>query len=83
MRSKFVVVWLAVAMTACASAPAANRIAQLEHARQANPLSQATLRALGIAYYKAARYDDARTALVEATRLGPNDGTSALYLGMT
>jgi len=83
MRSTFALVWLAVVMAACASAPAANRIAQLEQARQANPLSQSTLRALGIAYYKAARYDDARKALVEATRLDPNDGTSALYLGMT
>ena len=83
MRSKYVWLLMAAMATACASAPPAGRIAQLEQARAANPLSPATLRALGIAYYKAGRYGDARTALAEAARLDPNDGTSALFLGLT
>jgi TolB-like protein len=82
MRSRLALMWLTAGITACASAPSGSRIAQLEQARQANPASRSTLRSLGIAYYKAGRYSDARPALVEATRLDPNDGTSALFLGM-
>ena len=80
--SKFVLVALASGIVACATVPAGNRIAQLEQARQENPTSQRTLRDLGIAYYRADRYDDARKALTEASRLDPNDGTSALFLGL-
>ena len=39
-------------------------------------------RSLGIAYYKAGRYSDARVALETAARLQPRDGTTALYLGL-
>jgi TolB-like protein len=69
--------------TACATANPAERIARLERERAANPSSAATWRSLGIVYYKEGRYDDARRALVEAKRLDANDGTTALYLGMT
>jgi TolB-like protein len=40
------------------------------------------LRALGIQYYKAQRYTDSRTVLVEAAALAPNDGVIALYRGL-
>ena len=83
MRPSSVLVLLVAGFAACASVPPGNRIAQLEQARQQNPASQSTLRSLGIAYYKADRLDDARRALTEAGRLDPNDGTSALFLGLT
>jgi len=69
--------------TACANPPMAERIARLERERAANPSSATTWRSLGIVYYKEGRYDEARRALTEAKRLDPNDGTTALYLGMT
>jgi Tetratricopeptide repeat./Curli production assembly/transport component CsgG. len=55
----------------------------LERQQQSNPQSAAVNRALGIAYYKAERYPDARAALETAARLEPKDGTTALYLGLT
>lgn len=58
-------------------------IARLEAARAANPSSAPAARALGISYFKAGRFTDARLALEAARRLDPNDGTSALYLGLT
>lgn len=58
-------------------------IAKLEAARAANPSSVAALRALGVAYYKAQRYQDARTVLDHARRLDPKDGVSALYAGLS
>ena len=84
MRSlKSMLVVLAAGIAACATVPATNRIPELEQARQQNPASPGTLRSLGIAYYRAERYDDARKTLAEAARLDPNDGTSALFLGLT
>ena len=41
------------------------------------------LRSLGIAYYKSGNLKDARTALEQARKLNPRDGTAALYLGLT
>ena len=58
-------------------------IARLERQQKASPASAAVNRALGIAYYQAARYPDARAALETATRLEPADGTTALFLGLT
>lgn len=57
-------------------------IARLEQSRDRNPASAATLRALGVAYYKAGRWAEARTVLTKARELAPKDGVVALYLGM-
>lgn len=82
----------AIALAACvpAIAPAIAHaqanvtpgITKLEQKRQASPEAVPVLRALGIAYYKAARWADARAALQRARELAPNDGVVALYLGM-
>jgi len=58
-------------------------IARLERARAADPESPAVQRSLGIAYFSAKRYDDARAALQHATSADPRDGVAALYLGLT
>jgi TolB-like protein len=57
-------------------------IARLETQRTASPKSVEVLRALGIQYYKAQRYTDARGVLTEAASLAPTDGVIALYLGL-
>ena len=61
---------------------AGDAITKLERARTANPSSVAALRALGVAYFKADRFADARTVLDQARRLDPKDGVSALYGGL-
>lgn len=58
-------------------------ISRLEAARTANPRNVAALRALGVAYYKAERFADARTVLDQARTLDPRDGVSALYAGLS
>ena len=58
-------------------------IAKLEAERARRPQNVAALRALGVAYYKAKRYADARTVLDQARRLEPKDGVSALYAGLS
>ena len=68
---------------ACASGGAGASLARLEQEQHAAPGSFAVNRSLGVAYYKAGRYTDARAALETAARLQPNDGTTALYLGLT
>lgn len=71
--------------SACATAgltPAAS-VTRLEQQQRTSPASAAVNRSLGIAYYKAVRYAEARRALETATRLDPKDGTTALYLGLT
>src|SRR5947207_12775395 len=77
----------ALSLGACATAisGSADSIAKLERARASDPRSEAVVRNLGIAYFKATppRYDDARTALKEAVSLDPRDGVAALYLGLT
>ena len=50
---------------------------------QTNPKSEAAIRSLGIAYFKANRYTDARAALSEAVKANPKDGVASLYLGLT
>lgn len=80
MRSLFI-----LALLVGAAAPlAAQRdpVARLEAARAANPRNVAALRALGVAYYKANRFADARAVLEQARTLDPRDGVSALYAGL-
>src|SRR5687768_16401371 len=71
--------------TGCASVQPTPQvaIARLEAKRTESPKSVDVLRALGVQYYKAQRYADARTALTEAQTLAPNDGVVALYLGLS
>jgi len=66
---------------AAASGPEA--IARLERERSSHPQSEPVLRSLGIAYYKSGKLPEARTALDQARKLDPHDGTAALYLGLT
>ena len=81
-----VAVGVAMLIVGCASSGqqmSATALKRLEQARASRPNDAAVARNLGIAYYKARRYADARTALTQATRLDPKDGTAALYLGLT
>ncbi len=64
-------------------AQSAEAIARLEAAREARPNNVAALRALGVAYYKASRFSEARDVLDHARRIDPRDGVSALYAGMS
>lgn len=58
-------------------------IPALEQARDRQP-SDATARArLGVAYFKAERYSDARRALDSAVAWDPRNGIAAIFLGMT
>ena len=56
--------------------------ARLVNQVAANPQSVAANRALGIWYYKAGRFAEARVPLEKARRLDPRDGVSALYAGL-
>jgi tetratricopeptide (TPR) repeat protein len=75
----------AAAVSGCAPAisGSAENITRLEQARTADPKSESVQRSLGIAYFKASRYTEARTALQAATTADPRDGVAALYLGLT
>ena len=87
VRILFALVILAVAAPVLAAqrqaGPNRDAVSRLETARNARPDNVATLRALGIAYYKAERFQDAHTVLDQARRLDPRDGLSALYSGMS
>jgi tetratricopeptide (TPR) repeat protein len=77
---------LVLGLTACATGggmTTGESVTRLEQQQKSSPTSAAVNRSLGIAYYKAARYPDARAALETATRLDPKDGTTALYLGLS
>ena len=79
--------FLALMLVFLAVAPAAaqgggDAISRLEAARSRTPQNVAALRALGIAYYKAKRFADARTVLDQARQLDPKDAVSALYTGL-
>ena len=77
---------LLVGLAACATGggmSAGESVARLEQQQQSNPTSATVNRSLGIAYYKANRFPQARSALETATKLDPRDGTTALYLGLS
>ncbi len=78
---------LSLAALACACAPtisgSADNITKLERSRASEPKSEPVQRSLGIAYFKADRFSDARGALQQAMTMEPNDGVAALYLGLT
>lgn len=74
-----------LAINACATAisASADNIARLESASASKPASEAAQRSLGIAYFQANRYADARTVLDRAASMDPHDGVVALYRGLT
>ena len=79
---------LAACVASLALAPAASAqntkgIARLEAARASRPNDPAIARSLGIAYYKAGKFAEARPVLEQAVRLDPRDGSASLYLGLT
>jgi len=81
--ASFATILFAISLGACASGASGRSIARLEEMQRAEPGSFAVNRSLGIGYYKAGRFADARLALETASRLAPEDGTTALYLGLT
>lgn len=83
VRPLLTLVLLALAAPAAQAQRGSDPIPKLEAARAANPGSVAALRSLGVAYYKAQRFADARTVLDQARRLDPRDGVSALYAGLS
>jgi TolB-like protein len=82
VRPLLVLAMLALA-TSVAEAQRRDPIARLEAARAANPRNVAALRALGVAYFKANRFAEARVVLDQARQLDPRDGVSALYAGLS
>jgi tetratricopeptide (TPR) repeat protein len=82
-HASFATILFALSLGACASGASGRSIARLEEMQRAEPGSLEVNRSLGIGYYKAGRFDDARAALETASRLAPEDGTTALYLGLT
>ena len=58
-------------------------IPSLEAERSQRPQDAVTLARLGVAYFKAGRFQDARQALDTATARDPGNGVAAIYLGMT
>jgi len=59
------------------------QIPALEAARSQRPQDATALARLGVAYFKAARYADARPVLDSAVAHDPANGVAAIYLGMT
>jgi TolB-like protein len=59
------------------------QIPALESQRSAQPGNPGVLARLGVAYFKANRYADARTALDSAVARDPREAVAAIYLGMT
>lgn len=55
----------------------------LEAERNQRPQDPVVLSRLGVAYFKANRYDDARRVLDSAVARDPQSGIAAIYLGMT
>lgn len=85
MRSvrPLVLLVLATLLAAPVASQGSDAISKLEAARARNPQNVAALRALGVAYFKANRHQDAHTVLDQARRLDPRDGVSALYAGLS
>src|SRR5688572_26340322 len=82
-RGSLATILFALSLGACASGASGRSIAHLEEAQRAEPGSFAVNRELGVSYYKAGRHAEARLALETAARLDPQDGTTALYLGLS
>ena len=80
--ASFATIVFAVSLVGCASGASGRSIARLEEAQRAEPGSFAVNRSLGIGYYKAGRYTEARSTLETAARSDSSDGTTALYLGL-
>ncbi|HJQ20841.1 MAG TPA: tetratricopeptide repeat protein [Gemmatimonadaceae bacterium] len=80
-----VTVGVTMLVVGCASSGqmSAAGLKRLEQTRAARPNDAAVARNLGIAYYKAGRFADARAQLSQAAKLDPRDGTTALYLGLS
>lgn len=76
---------LLASLAGCATATmsAGDSISRLEQQQKKSPNSAAVNRSLGIAYFKANRFPEARVALDESIKLDPRDGTTSLYLGLT
>ncbi|MEP7002202.1 MAG: CsgG/HfaB family protein [bacterium] len=76
---------LVVGLAACATGgmSAGDSVTRLEQQRHTDPQSAAVNRSLGIAYFKADRFPDARASLETAAKIDPKDGTTSLYLGLT
>lgn len=82
MRSVYRAVLCLLLVAAPGAAQRQDPIARLEAARQRSPQSVPALRALGIAYYKAERFQEAAPVLERARTLDPRDGLSSLYSGL-
>jgi TolB-like protein len=78
------VLGLAFLAAACATSGqmSADGLARLQRARAARPNDPKLIRDLGLAFYKAARYDSARAYLAQAVARDPRDGAATLYLGL-
>lgn len=81
---------LVVACGACATGGAVRvsdvtpqAIPTLEAERAQKPQDANTLTRLGVAYFKAGRFNDARPVLDSAVARDPSNGVAAIYLGMT
>lgn len=81
--ASFATILFALSLGACASSASGRSIARLEERQRAEPGSFDVNRRLGIGYYRAGRFADARQALEAASLLAPEDGITALYLGLT
>lgn len=58
-------------------------VPSLEAERNQRPQDPLVLSRLGVGYFRASRYQDARTALDSAMARDPANGIAAIYLGMT
>ncbi len=82
---------LTLGCVACASGGAAIRVADvtpssipsLEAEKSQHPHDANTLARLGVAYFKAGRYEDARPVLDSAVAYDSASGVAEIYLGMT
>lgn len=76
---------LVTGLAACATGGMSkgDSVTRLEQQQRTSPTSAAVNRSLGLAYYKANRYSEARAALETAAKIDPRDGTTSLYLGLT
>ena len=83
VRSAILVGGLVSSACARTISGSASNITQLEAARATDPKSETIQRSLGIAYFNAKRFDEARTTMQHAMSMQPSDGVVALFLGLT